>query len=338
MPFEDALLWLFGGALFAKYVPDLIDYGVQTVTHGAITSIIIKKNSSMRAFSVAKYINQQLSKRAIHLSLDTNDYTVPNGKYEFDYTYTTTVFKNDKRTIRVEIKDDTIELYQYALFDDLMHIYNMNYLKRFIDEVNMLFADPAKYIIQFIMKDDGKWSDPIINEHRSIINLTPEMKLVKEKIDIFLSNSKKTEYTVRGIPYRYGLLLAGDSGTGKSSITEYIAQEHHLDIYCINLISKRMTDALLQQSCVTINKQSMIVIDEFDKMYTQIVANSKTKITMAGILSAIDGVIRLPDGCIVIVIMNGNLDDIITNPIHRDALVRPGRLDECVNFITKYKL
>lgn len=111
-----------------------------------------------------------------------------------------------------------------------------------------------------------------------------------------------------------------------------------MDMHCINLICEKMTDGKLIQTCVTINKRSLIVIDEFDKIYAQIMANNKTKITMAGILGAIDGVIRLPEGCVVIFIMNGKLNDVITNVGHRSALVRPGRLDKCIEFTTPYVL
>lgn len=339
--YAKAVATAVAGWFMMQYGPELAKTVRYYINRRIITSIKVRRNSTM-SYSLLQHINKVLNPDSPHIVIDGHNYVVPNGIYNFRYQYS----NGSSETIRVEITDEHIEVYMYVWFRDAFdrsgekiaatHRSNRQSLQKFIDEVHTSYTDPAHYIIQFIMQDDGSWSSPIVKQHRNIIGLTPEMTDADNKITDFLNPATKANYHTRGIAYRYGILLCGESGTGKSTVAELIAQKHRMDMYCINLISEKMTDALLQQSCVTINKQSLIVIDEFDKMYNQIGANNKTKVTMAGILSAIDGVIRLPEGCIVIVIMNGKLNDVITNPVHRAALVRPGRLDKCVEFNTAY--
>lgn len=331
-----------GGYLMMHYGSDVAKAIKSEIINKIVTSVKVNR-TSVYSYSVLQHINKTLSSVSSHTVIDHNSYRVANGCYTVDHVKAD---DGSVYTVNVEIADSYIELYMYvSLLDTLdrnslveAHKSNKTMLTTFINEIHALSTDPTQYTVKFIMQDNGKWSSPIVNKHRKIINLTPEMLDVKNSIKHFLKLSTKTDYENRGIPYRYGMLLCGESGTGKSTVCEYITQKYMYDMCCINLISESMTDALLQQSCVTVNGRPLIVIDEFDKMYKQFVANNKTKLTMAGVLSAIDGVIRLPETCIVIVIMNGKLNDVIVDHVHRTALVRHGRLDKCVEFNTPYVL
>lgn len=318
------------GCIIATIIPNAVKYIGNEFMNKFFTKVIVKKNS-LYYYSLLKYFNINI--KSSHVIFDGNILLV-YGKYFINYIL------EDNRSVNLNINysEESIEFLIYITFFDFINlqvesVHNLNkeLIINFIKEIHNLLMNPERVNVQHIMKDNGFWSDPIIRDHRNIINLTPEMKSVKKCISKFLQEDRKEEYRKRGIPYRYGILLCGNSGTGKTTMAEYISQRYCMNMYCINLISKNLTDSILQQSLVTIDKNSLIVIDEFDKVYPLLI-HEKTHITFSGILSSIDGAIRLSEGCIVIMMMN----NCKMKKSHKSALIRKGRLDSSFEFTTQY--
>jgi len=320
------------GGVSAIVVPDATKIAIGMIQKNIMASVTILK-TSIQYYSVSKYLNQHIMTHNVFINRIED---IAYGIYHITY-----ILKNTSRVrlsvdyreryIRLIIYDDLIDIITLPFGNnDEIHLINKGQIMSVIQEIHDLNMSPLIVNIQYIMKDDGQWSNPIMRDRRNI-SLTPDMALAAASIDEFLKESTRNDYKANGIPYRYGLLLYGESGTGKTTMAEYIAQTKSMDMYCINLISNTLTDSILQQSLVTIDKNSLIVLDEFDKVYPML-SSEKTHITFAGILSALDGAIRLPDGCIVIMMMNGTPD--ILEPQQKNALIRKGRLDLSFEFKT----
>lgn len=325
------------GIICSQYIPHILT-GINNILNDMfISSITIDRIKSIRGYAVGNYLDDQLQCMVSRKKIHGNNYSLVDGYYNILFNFD----NNSKKNIKIKIQDTTIQLYMFIDFWSVLtqniselHRNNMIILEQFIEQVYKKSMNTTQFLIQHFLQENGKWSSPIINEHRNISNLTSEMQTTIDKVGKFIND--KNDYDIIGKPYRLGLLLCGGPGTGKTTTAEYIAQKFHMEMYCINLISHKMSDNLLIQTCISVPKNSLIIIDEFDKVYSQILLNKKTKITIAGILNALDGPIRLPSGCIIIVIMNRLPNEVIVDEIHRNAFIRKGRLDICVEFNTLY--
>ncbi len=140
-------------------------------------------------------------------------------------------------------------------------------------------------------------------------------------------------YAERGIPWRRGFLLYGAPGTGKSSFVMALAGELGMNIYCIALGSAGMTDESLQSLVVTVPKRAILLIEDIDAAFStgldDVVADAKqeqharggrkTKLSLSGLMNAIDGVIS-QQGCLLCLTTN-NLQ------LLPERLIRSGRID-----------
>lgn len=327
------------GYIIGSYGREIVTGVNEKINNYIITSITLNKDQNMRAFPLINYINDVLHPTIYQKVLNSNKYSVPNGYYQLKYK-----FKDDSvRYIRISIDDKTVTVYRYIDFwgkdtYNRCHENNMKILDTFIHEIFEKSMSPVDNIIQFLLEKSGKYGTPITSRHREIKNMTPEMTQAIDLVKEFLKPATEMDYQSRGIIYKYGLLLCGASRCGKTTVAHYIAQTYRMYMYCIYLMANDITDGTLISSLMEIERNSLIVIDEFDKAYHAMTNNPKSKITMAGILSFLDGLIKLQHGSICIIIMNGKLNDVITNQSHRDSLISHSRLDKCVEFTTPYIL
>lgn len=143
-----------------------------------------------------------------------------------------------------------------------------------------------------------------------------------ESIDIW----KKSEefYRERGIPYKLGILLYGEPGTGKSSLIHAVASELNKDV--IVLTAGAILNGKLNRYdavCCDCDTAPVIVIEEIDTIVSsrqqdkELSENQKS--ILSELLNFLDGS-SSPDSCIIIA---------TTNHIEKldPAIIRSGRFD-----------
>lgn len=125
-------------------------------------------------------------------------------------------------------------------------------------------------------------------------------------------------YKSRGLDWRFGVLLEGLPGTGKTSFIRAIGQEFDYPVFQFDLVS--MTNEDLSSTWKAIISQSpcIIVLEDFDRV------TFSGELTLDTLLNCISG-IEPADGCLLFITANdaSQLDS---------ALLRPGRLDRRVTF------
>lgn len=143
-----------------------------------------------------------------------------------------------------------------------------------------------------------------------------------ESIDIW----KKSEdfYREKGIPYKLGILLYGEPGTGKSSLIHAIASELNKDV--IVLTAGAILNGKLNRYdavCCDCDTPPIIVIEEIDTIVSsrqqdkELSENQKS--ILSELLNFLDGS-SSPDSCVIIA---------TTNHIEKldPAIIRSGRFD-----------
>ncbi|KAG8966077.1 hypothetical protein FRC03_012561 [Tulasnella sp. 419] len=146
-------------------------------------------------------------------------------------------------------------------------------------------------------------------------------------------------YADAGIQHKRGYLLYGAPGTGKSSTIHALAGELGLEIYSLSLAVNGLDDAALQRLVSSTPAHSLILIEDIDCAFPSreqqekeeearkkgiILAETKSNVTLSGLLNIIDGVSS----------EEGRLLFATTNHVSRldPALLRAGRMDVKINY------
>ncbi len=152
-------------------------------------------------------------------------------------------------------------------------------------------------------------------------------------LDSFYSNVDW--YHKRGIPHRYGVLLYGPPGSGKTSLIKAIATKYEKPVYVLPV--DNLDD--IERAFSTAYADSIIVIEDIDTAkVTHSRKDSSNKISddpelsvgqygriklkkssLANILNTIDGIASKEDRVLIITTNNKDMLD--------PALLRPGRID-----------
>ncbi len=181
--------------------------------------------------------------------------------------------------------------------------------------------------------EHGSWNMAQARVRRPIHTVIVDMKHRALVTDAREFLGSETWYAERGIPWRRGFLLYGPPGTGKSSFVTALAGELGINIYCIQLGSSGMTDEALQSLVLTVPKLSVLLIEDIDAAFSNSLEEEapapapdkpskggrKTKLSMSGLMNAIDGVVA-QQGCLLCMTTNniGMLPE---------RLIRSGRID-----------
>lgn len=301
---SQVLLTTVGGGLIYLYFNEIKEFtnkGWQKVKDWLSCSLTVE---SPKLLFVLRQQLEQTYLTAKHLSVTDGacepqyrllpgSYTLYLNKYPLTIEYTTNKI--------------TIQSYWHSVAE----------LKVWLKTLYQTVVDKQQILIFNFLQSSG-WSNPVMRKPRKIIP-TKNMQLVLEDVNNFYSEEKA--YDEKGYPFRKGYMIVGSSGAGKSSLAELLAQQYDLDIYLINLNTRHMDDGLLISYVAQVPPHSMIVLDEFDKQYSNL---TKTGLSLGGLLAALDGCFRLSHGTLFLVLAN-SIDNIDKEFLSQ--LLRPGRLD-----------
>lgn len=131
--------------------------------------------------------------------------------------------------------------------------------------------------------------------------------------------SRQEEFKKKSIPWRLGICLYGEPGTGKTSIIHTLASDLNLSI------SKIKGNYSLAETINYIPDNSILVLEDVDGYISSRensggIIDPREKASLSDLLNAIDGLYTKSNGRIIIM---------TTNKIDKldPALIRPGRID-----------
>jgi hypothetical protein len=191
-------------------------------------------------------------------------------------------------------------------------------LKEIEDASQHLVASQPKMYVASNYGDWRKRSDIQKRSLGSVVLKEGQMDRIMKYLTDFLDN--KEAYIKADIPFRTGILLHGEPGSGKSSTALAIANALKMNVHIIPITSL-LNDESLSDCFAGIPPNSIVVLEDIDiaKGVKDRDEDTDKGVTMQGMLNVLDG-FQSPPG--VITIMTTNRLDVL-NP----AIIRPGRVD-----------
>ncbi|CAE7186618.1 hypothetical protein CFE70_006477 [Pyrenophora teres f. teres 0-1] len=183
------------------------------------------------------------------------------------------------------------------------------------------------------------------------LDVDQKVKIVRD-INEYLQPVTARWYAARGIPHRRGYLFHGPPGTGKTSLSFALAGIFGLNVFCVSLNERGLTESCLNQLFKELPRRCIVLLEDIDSaglrreeldpdsgpgpdgsddsdgLHSRIAASkgssSSSSISLSGLLNVIDGA-AAHEGRVLIMTTNcpESLDA---------ALIRPGRVDLQVEF------
>ncbi|KAH0830841.1 hypothetical protein AYO21_11770 [Fonsecaea monophora] len=233
--------------------------------------------------------------------------------------------------------------------DLIEHVYYLNKAK-----------ERALTIIRRPYRGGQTWSRVTSKPRRAldtvILDAEQKVQIIADMAE-YMDEATMNFYANHGIPYRRGYLFHGPPGVGKTSFALALASNFNLDVYNLSLLDNDLTDSDLISLLNQLPGRSLLLLEDIDtaglnrKGGKSTVSSrnwnsrrgrmpprdpedydvdndedsgSASRVTLSGLLNAIDGV-AAPEGHVLIMTTNkpNELDD---------ALVRAGRISVRVGF------
>lgn len=148
---------------------------------------------------------------------------------------------------------------------------------------------------------------------------------VEEHINTFLET--KDIYIEKDIPFKTGIMLYGDPGTGKSSLAQAIANKYKSSLVSVDMATFPGLDTTqLKESIEADDKMYIILLEDIDTLFNSLKREDDKKLdkedkkTINKLLQFLDSPTKSPSNVVFIATTNHieNLDD---------AILRTGRFD-----------
>eukprot|EP01090_Pellita_catalonica_P003035 TRINITY_DN1265_c0_g1_i1.p1 TRINITY_DN1265_c0_g1~~TRINITY_DN1265_c0_g1_i1.p1 ORF type:complete len:487 (+),score=77.55 TRINITY_DN1265_c0_g1_i1:148-1461(+) len=204
-------------------------------------------------------------------------------------------------------------------------------LANFLDRVEKwnTASDKDTYAIYTFSQQLQYWqkaSQKFIRPLASVVLKESIKTEVFSDADEFVTPETAKWYQTHGIPYKRSYLFYGPPGTGKSSLVQVLTGHLRRNLCFLQPSDPRMTDEALAKCLLSAPKNSVIVLEDIDALFSKDRKTTQmtTPMTFSGLLNALDGVAN-PEGQIFV---------LTTNYVDRldPALIRSGRVDVKVLF------
>lgn len=174
--------------------------------------------------------------------------------------------------------------------------------------------------------------EPIPDQPLAALAMSAEVRRLVE--DVKRWRSSQDWYEEKRIPWRFGVLLYGQPGSGKSSLVRGIAQTLNMPVYSYDLATFGNAEFVRQWEGMLSNAPCVALIEDIDAVFEgreNTTTGEDTGLTFDCLLNAISGVANA-NGVLLFITTNRveSLDHAIGRPNAKGISTRPGRVDRAV--------
>lgn len=241
--------------------------------------------------------------------IDVNSYVIAPGRYYVRH-------KNKILTIELRQCAETCDVLKISVFLGK----SFDTIFQFIEDAKEEYRKHNKNVTEIYSFDDTrcKW---VFKKHTKLPNMSQVVLRddIKTKVLQLFKTYKlnRKKYDDLMIPYKFGCILEGLHGTGKTTFAKALCSEFQFQkIYNFDPTKPHIWNCVSE-----INSDSLILIEDIDRHF---VASSNQVFDMSQFLNFLDGV-NSPQGCVICLTTN-NIG-VIPN-----VLLRPGRIQLQLNF------
>src|SRR6266404_4635135 len=145
---------------------------------------------------------------------------------------------------------------------------NQAVIRDLIHEAMLVAIPPEDNRIAITVSVYGYWRQVGMKEPReadSVILEPGVFERLTESLQTFLAS--RDYYGGLGIPWRFGCLLEGIPGSGKTSTILALAGLLRLNIYILNLAGRGMNDQRLNELLVDVPDKSVVLLEDVDAVF-----------------------------------------------------------------------
>jgi SpoVK/Ycf46/Vps4 family AAA+-type ATPase len=251
------------------------------------------------------------TKKMIYRLIDSRDY-----EFEFESHQIVATVEQMTKYVGTHIAVDSIS-YLFLRADD------REIIQKFMDE--SLIKNPERKIYQF-STENGSWRLVGTLKERdpnTLILKNGVLEELMEDLDDFLKS--ESDYGKYGIPYKKVYLFHGEPGTGKTSLSQIMANRADRSLYILNFDPK-MTDDDLSSAIRRIDSTGgILLLEDIDCLFKSRNTNQNlASVSFSSILNNLDGAIQNVGLITIITTNHAELLD--------PALRRPLRVDRTIKF------